>query len=100
MGSLSSSYSMQLHHFFEESVDKYPNNIALICDSAFVSYQELEYRTNQLAHYLYQHNISRGSIVGILLDRSIECYLAILALLKIGAVYVPIEVEYPDDPIN
>ncbi len=91
---------MQLHHFFEESVKNYPSNIALVCDNAFVSYQELENRSNQLAHYLYQQNITKGSIVGILLERSIECYIAILAILKTGAAYVPIETDYPDERIN
>lgn len=45
---------MKLHHFFEQSVDNFPQNIALVCDNAFISYQELENRANQLAHYLYQ----------------------------------------------
>ncbi len=92
--------TMKLHHFFEQSVDNYSSNIALICDNAFISYQELENRANQLAHYLYESKISKGSIVGILLERSIECYVAILATLKTGAAYVPIEVDYPDERIN
>ncbi|CAM3598071.1 AMP-binding protein [Legionella longbeachae] len=92
--------TMQLHHFFERSVDCYSSNIALVCDNAFISYQELECRANQLAHFLTEKNITRGNIVGILLDRSLECYIAILAILKIGAVYVPIEVDYPDERIN
>lgn len=91
---------MQLHHFFEESVDKYPGNSALICDDVSLSYQELEIRANQLAHYLLEQNIVPGSVVGILLERSIDCFVSILALLKIGAAYVPIEVEYPDERIN
>ncbi|MCL9685226.1 Pls/PosA family non-ribosomal peptide synthetase [Legionella maioricensis] len=100
MDALTGKNSMQLHHFFEESVKNYPSNIALVCDNAFVSYQELENRSNQLAHYLHQQNITKGSIVGILLERSIECYVAILAVLKIGAAYVPIETDYPDERIN
>ncbi|MCW8408689.1 amino acid adenylation domain-containing protein [Legionella sp. PATHC035] len=92
--------TMQLHHFFELSADNYSSNIALICDNAFISYQELENRANQLAHFLYENEISKGSIVGILLERSIECYVAILATLKSGAAYVPIEVDYPDERIN
>lgn len=92
--------TMQLHHFFERSVDNYSSNIALICDNAFISYQELECRANQLAHYLHERKIAKGSIVGILMERSIECYIAILATLKAGAAYVPIEVDYPDERIN
>ncbi len=91
---------MHVHHFFECSVDHYSSNIALICDNAFISYQELESRANQLAHYLSEKKITKGKVVGILLERSVECYIAILALLKTGAVYVPIEVDYPDERIN
>lgn len=100
MHALTIAHTAQLHHFFEKSVDLYPNNIALVCDNAFVSYQELELRSNQLAQYLHQHHVGKGSIVGILLERSMECYIAILAVLKTGAAYVPIEVDYPDERIN
>jgi non-ribosomal peptide synthetase-like protein len=91
---------MQLHHFFEQSCDIYPHNIALVCDGSFISYQELELRANQLAHYLAAQRIQKGSIVGLLLERSIECYIAILAILKVGAAYVPIEPDYPEERIN
>ena len=91
---------MQLHQFFEHSCDTYPNNIALVCDNAFISYQELENRANQLAHYLFRKKIRKGSIVAILLERSIESYIAILAVLKLGAAYVPIEADYPEERIN
>lgn len=92
--------TMQLHHFFERSVDNYASNIALICDNTFISYQELEHRANQLAHYLNQKKITKNSVVGILLERSVESYIAILATLKTGAAYVPIEVDYPNERIN
>lgn len=92
--------TMQLHHFFERSADRFAGNIALICDNTFISYQELECRANQLAHYLTEKNISKGSVVGILLERSVECYIAMLATLKAGAAYVPIEVDYPEERIN
>ncbi len=91
---------MQLHHFFEYSCDTYPSNIALICNNAFISYQELDHRSNQLAHYLAKKNIRKGSIVALLLERSIESYIALLAILKVGAAYVPVEADYPEERIN
>jgi non-ribosomal peptide synthetase-like protein len=92
--------TMQLHHFFEYAADTYPGNIALICDNILISYQELECRANQLAHYLYAHKLEKGNSVGIFLERSIECYIAMLAVLKAGLIYVPIEVDYPEERIN
>lgn len=100
MGCVSSHDIIQLHHFFERSVDHYPNNIALICNNTFISYQELDCRANQLAHYLYQQKIKKGSVVAILLERSVESYISILAVLKLGVAYVPIETDYPDERIN
>ncbi|MFI4963557.1 MAG: AMP-binding protein, partial [Legionellales bacterium] len=100
MDSLLGNNSKQLHCLFEKSVDSYPGTIALVCDNTSLTYLQLEERANQLAHYLRQHKITEGSIVGIILERSVDCYISILALLKIGAAYIPIEVEYPDERIN
>lgn len=100
MVSVTNNNTKQLHQLFEDSVGKYPSNVALICDNVYLTYQELDIRANQLAQFLVQKNIRPGSVVAILLDRSLDCYVSILALLKTGAVYVPIEVEYPDERIN
>ena len=90
----------RLIEFFKWSVDNHPNNIAIICDCQSLSYQELEGRTNQLANYLIHQGIKETDHVGIFLERSIESYIAILAVMKTGATYVPIETEYPDERVN
>lgn len=89
-----------LRQFFEKSADKFPYNTALICDYISMSYHELEEKANQLANYLLTLGVSPGCSVGIFLDRSLNSYISILAVLKAGAAYVPIEVEYPDDRVN
>lgn len=100
MNTLDSIKTLQLRQLFECSVDQYPNNTALICDDKIFSYQALEERANQLAHYLIQKGVTQEHCVGIFLERSPESYIAILAILKTGAAYVPLEVEYPDDRVN
>ncbi|MFI4919122.1 MAG: Pls/PosA family non-ribosomal peptide synthetase [Legionellales bacterium] len=91
---------LQIRQLFEYSVDKHPNNIALVCDDCVFSYQELESRVNQLANYLIGQGINEQHCVGILLERSLYSYLSILAVLKTGAAYVPIETELPDARIS
>ncbi|MCX7114588.1 MAG: amino acid adenylation domain-containing protein [Gammaproteobacteria bacterium] len=89
-----------LRQLFENAVDQYPHHIALICDNNTLSYQELESRTNQLAHHLMSLGINESHSVAIMLERSLDSYISILAVLKTGAAYVPIEVDYPDERIN
>ena len=89
-----------LVQLFERAVDTHPNNIAVECDQVAFSYQRLDQRANQLAHYLIRQGVGANTLVCILLDRSIEVYVALLAVLKTGAAYIPIEVEYPAERIN
>ena len=90
----------QLIDFFEYSAAHCPDHVALICNKTRLTYQALNEKANQLAHYLLSESVMPMSIVGILLDRSVESYISILAILKIGATYVPIETEHPDERIN
>ncbi len=89
-----------LGQLFEYSVDQYPNHTAIECDDVSLTYRELDNKVNQLAHYLVHQKVNKNAKIGILLERSIECYIAILAILKTGAAYIPIEVDYPDERIN
>lgn len=85
---------------FEEQVQKTPNEIALVFGDASLTYQELNQKVNALANYLKKHNVGKGSIVGIMVSRSLEMIVAMLGVLKVGATYVPIDPEYPTQRIS
>lgn len=100
MGKIDTTDMSQLRQMFESSVDQYPNHIAIMCDDIVLSYTSLESKANQLAHYLISKGVNEQHSIALLLERSLHCYIAILAILKTGASYVPIEVEYPDERVH
>jgi amino acid adenylation domain-containing protein len=90
-----------IHQLFEEQVRKTPNQIAIIYENVSISYQELNKLSNQLAHYLVaNYGLITNDLVAICLDRSQYVVIAILAILKTGAAYVPIDLDYPNDRIK
>jgi non-ribosomal peptide synthetase-like protein len=89
-----------LHHFFEAQARSHPERIALFCAGQEISYGELDQQANQLARYLRAKGIGRGSFVAMMLPRSTDVYLSILAILKSGAGYVPIDHECPPDRVD
>ena len=96
-----------LHQLFEVQVEKTPDNIALVYQDKTITYKELNEKANQLAYYIRStyKNINKtelkgDALVALLLDRSIEMIVSILAVLKSGAGYVPISPEFPQQRIN
>ena len=85
---------------FEEQVEKTPDNIAVVFENQKLTYRELNQRANSLASYLRSQKIGRNDIVGIMVNRSLEMIISILAVLKSGACYIPIDPEYPQDRIE
>jgi non-ribosomal peptide synthetase-like protein len=89
----------RLHHFFEATCDRVPSEIALEDSGRSVTYRQLDERANQLAHHLCGLGIGSGSRVGILLHRSAQTYVSVLAVLKAGAAFVPIDPVSPQDRV-
>src|SRR5271165_189934 len=89
-----------LHELFERQVDARGEAIAIVCGDLSLSYSALELRANRLANYLRQLGIGRGALVGIAFDRSELPIIAILACLKAGAAYVPIDPGHPNERIR
>ncbi|MDZ7375436.1 MAG: amino acid adenylation domain-containing protein, partial [candidate division KSB1 bacterium] len=84
-----------LHQLFEAQVARDPEAIAVTFKNDQLSYGQLNQRANHLAHYLQSLGVGVESRVGICLERSAETIVAILAVLKAGGGYVPIDPRYP-----
>ena len=86
-----------IHKEFESQVLKTPESIAVICGDAQLTFRELNQRSNQLAHYLRKFHVGQDMLIGLSCDRSLELMIAILAILKTGAAYVPIDGKAPQE---
>ncbi|WP_416673991.1 non-ribosomal peptide synthetase family protein [Egbenema bharatensis] len=84
-----------IHHLFEAQVRKTPAKLAVADQQEALTYDELNIRANQLAHYLKCLGVGSEVLVGICLDRSIDLIVGILAVLKAGGAYVPLDPTYP-----
>ena len=89
-----------LNELFEAQVDTRGHATALVCDDLALSYAELEIRANRLANFLRSRDVGPGSFVGLFLERSETPIIAILACLKTGAAYVPLELMHPEERIS
>lgn len=85
---------------FEDQVSKNPNNTALIYCNSKLTYAELSNHVDHLASYLKSMNVHKGDIICTLLPRSANLIISLLAILKCGAIYLPISTVFPDDRIN
>jgi len=93
------SVDRAIHCYFEEQAEKVPNNIALIFNDNKVSYKVLNERANKLAQLLKEKGVTTESVVGIIMERSIEMIVSMLAVLKSGGAYLPILPDLPEKRI-
>lgn len=89
------AYMRTIHEMFEEQVTKTPDQLALVFGDQRLTYRELNERANQLAWLLRKKGVQGGTIVGIMVERSLEMVIGILAILKAGGAYLPIDPHYP-----
>ncbi|WP_086934156.1 aminotransferase class V-fold PLP-dependent enzyme [Agarilytica rhodophyticola] len=85
----------RLEHLFRQHVDSMPEKIAIKSSDASYSFETLDKESEAFARILSSHGLKPGDSVGIFLSRSVESIVAILAVLKAGAVYVPIDPSFP-----
>jgi amino acid adenylation domain-containing protein len=87
--------SRTLPQLFAEQARRTPDEIAVVCGGQALSYRELDERSDRLAQALRRRGVVRGSLVGICLERSFALITTLLAVLKTGAAYVPLDPHYP-----
>ncbi|WP_164003013.1 non-ribosomal peptide synthetase, partial [Pyxidicoccus caerfyrddinensis] len=86
-----------VHRPFEAQVRRTPNAVAVSDGTRSLTYAELDARANQLAHHLVELGVPAGGTVGLCLDKSLDMAVAVLAALKAGAAYLPLDPTYPAD---
>ncbi len=89
-----------IHELFAAQVERTPDEIALIFGEECFTYRELNIKANQLAHYLQGLGVKPEIPVGICLERSPEMVIGMLAILKAGGFYVPLDPAYPDERLQ
>ncbi|MCM3340480.1 non-ribosomal peptide synthase/polyketide synthase [Paenibacillus sp. MER TA 81-3] len=85
---------------FEEQVERTPDRIAVVHEDKQLTYRELNERANRLARTLRAEGVEPEQLVGIMADRSLDMIVGIMAILKSGGAYVPIDPKYPEDRIR
>ncbi len=88
-----------LHEIFEAQADARPDAVAVVVGGERTTYGALESRANRLARQLRARGVRRGSLVAMLLPRTADAYATLLGILKAGAAYVPLDLEYPADRV-
>lgn len=89
-----------LANLINQAALKFPDKKAITCNGKSISYQELIASSNQLCAWLRENGIKSGDIVGLSAERSLEMAIAMLAIMKSGAAYLPLDPEYPQERLN
>ncbi|GLW47202.1 hypothetical protein Stsp02_28640 [Streptomyces sp. NBRC 14336] len=84
-----------VHACFEEQVRRHPQAVALRYDGRSVGYDTLNRRANRLAHLLREHGVGPNVVVGVAVERSVELVVCLLAVLKAGGAYTPLDLDLP-----
>ncbi len=90
-------HQLCLHQLFEEQAARSKDEPAVSYKDSFLSYSELDRRANQLAHHLLSLGVGPDRLVGIYLGRTPELIVALLATLKAGGAYLPLDLSYPPE---
>ena len=87
--------AVAFHTFFEEQVERIPQQLAVVCNGEKLTYAELNRRANQLAHGLRKLGVGPQVMVGLCVERSVMMLVGLLGILKAGGAYVPLDITLP-----
>ncbi|MBI2716820.1 MAG: amino acid adenylation domain-containing protein [Rhizobiales bacterium] len=90
----------RLNHLFENSCERFGRNAAVDAEDTVLTYRELDERANRVARHLIDRGIRAGDRVGLLFDKTVETYVALLAVMKVNAAYVPLDPGFPTERIR
>ncbi len=85
---------------FEEQASLYPEKLAVVFEDEKINYKEFNEKINQMAYFLQESGVKSQDHVVIMAEKSIELYISIMAILKLGALYVPMDSEYPQERVD
>jgi amino acid adenylation domain-containing protein/non-ribosomal peptide synthase protein (TIGR01720 family) len=89
-----------IHQLFEEQVQRTPDAVAVVFETEQLTYQQLNHKANQVAHYLHSLGVGPELLVGICVERSMTMVVGLLGILKAGGVYVPLDPTYPQERLS
>src|ERR1051325_1147355 len=84
-----------IHELFEEQARLRPSAKAIVCGAERLSYGEVNERANQLANYFRKAGVGPEQLIGIFMERSVDMVVGLLAVLKAGGAYLPLDPRYP-----
>ena len=89
------SSKLCIHQIFEQQVNSTPDKTAIIFAGQSLTYKDLNSQANQLAHYLIEQGVKPNQFIGLCIERSLEMLIGLMAILKAGAAYLPLDPCYP-----
>ncbi|RYP05214.1 hypothetical protein DL765_009911 [Monosporascus sp. GIB2] len=95
----STTLQLCLHQLLKYVSENHSDKTALICANTTLTFGELNVFANRLARALVQRGVRNGDLIGVALDRSVDLVAVLLAVLKTGAAYVPIDPAFPAERI-
>lgn len=91
---------LMLWEMFELQVYDKPEEIAVVCKDSYITYKGLNDKVHQLAGHMKENGIGYNTVIAILMDKSIDLVITIMAILKAGGTYLPLDPDYPEQRLD